>query len=189
MTTEHQIEENDKAHSQVNHDHDSVGGKRGSHVVGAGIGAVAGGVIGGMGTGAAIGTAAGPVGTAAGAAAGAVVGAIVGGYAGREVAIDIDPTVEHDFWRTNYPSRPYFNGKMPYDEFAPAYQYGWESKMLYNNKTFEQNEPDLARGWAQYRGKSTLQWDQAKHATRDSWERLKNRKSEGSKPQLKKDVH
>lgn len=175
--------------SQVNHDHDSVGGKRGSHKVGTGIGAVAGGVIGGMATGAAVGTTAGPVGTVAGAAAGAVVRAVVGGYAGREVAIDIDPTVEHDFWRTKYPSRPYFNGNTPYDEFAPAYQYGWESKMQYNNKTFEQSEPDLARGWAQHQGQSTLRWDQAKHATRDSWERLDiGGKSEAPKPQPKKDI-
>jgi len=182
MTTEHQPQENDNVHSQVDHDHDSAAGKPSSHVLGTGMGAVAGGVIGGIATGAAVGTAAGPVGTVAGAVAGAVVGAVVGGYAGREMAIDIDPTTEHDFWRNNYPSRPYFKNGMPYDEFAPAYQYGWESRMQLSNKTFEQSEPDLARGWAQYRGKSTLQWDQAKHAARDSWERLDRRKSEDSKP-------
>ena len=52
-----------------------------------------------------------------------------------------------------------------------------------------ESRPYELRGWAQYRGKSTLQWDQAKHATRDSWERLNNRKSEGSKQPPKKDAH
>ncbi|MHB1766396.1 MAG: hypothetical protein ACYCUV_00930 [Phycisphaerae bacterium] len=176
MKNEHQIEEQEK-------DHQATSGQSGSHVVGTGIGAVTGGVIGGVATGAAIGTAAGPIGTVAGATAGAVIGAVAGGFVGKEVATEVDPDIEHDFWRSSYSSRPYFREDMPYDQLGPAYQYGWESRMLYNNKTFEESEPILARGWPAHRGHSHLHWDQAKHAARDSWERISNRKAQAAKEQ------
>jgi len=40
---------------------------------------------------------------------------------------------------------------------------------------FEDVEPDLARDWAVSRGASRLEWEDAKHATRDAWTRLSDR--------------
>jgi hypothetical protein len=130
--------------------------------VGTGIGAVAGGAAGAIATGAAIGTVAGPVGTVAGAA----VGAVVGGVAGNLIAKDINPTVEDKYWRENYAARLYAANKS-YDEYGPAYRYGWESYAQHDGKPFDEVESDLERDWDGAKGKSRLQWQNAKppHAT------------------------
>src|SRR5580765_8924240 len=115
----------------------------GSHPVGTGVGAAAGGAagIGGaIAAGAIAGTAAGPVGTAVGAA----VGAVAGGLIGKGVAEGVNPSVEHEYWRGNYAKRPYVKSGDTYDQYAPAYQYGWESHGKYADKDFDEVEGDLA---------------------------------------------
>src|SRR5580765_5571219 len=97
----------------------------GSHPAGTGIGAAAGGAAGvgaAVAAGAAMGTVAGPVGTAIGA----VVGAVAGGLIGKGLAEGVNPTAEHEYWRENYASRPYVTAGTAYDQYGPAYQYGWE---------------------------------------------------------------
>ena len=42
----------------------------------------------------------------------------------------------------------------------------------YRGRPFDEVEPTLARDWESRRGSSRLGWENAKHATRDSWERL-----------------
>lgn len=142
---------------------DPITGAHGSHPVGTGVGAVAGGIA----AGAAVGTVAGPVGTAIGAA----VGAIAGGLAGHGVAELVDPTAEEAYWRENYSSRPYVAGES-YDDFGPAYRYGVSSYTMYPDRTFDDVESDLKRDWDGARGTSTLEWDRAKLAARDSWQRV-----------------
>jgi hypothetical protein len=142
---------------------DPLTGTPGAHPVGTGIGAVAGGVA----AGAAAGTVAGPVGTAVGAAVGAVVGAL----AGKGIAEQIDPTREDAYWRDNYRTRPYASGAS-YDDFGPAYAYGVSSFQRYPGRSFDDVESDLSRDWSSVRGKSSLAWERAKHATRDAWNRL-----------------
>jgi hypothetical protein len=135
-----------------------------AHPVGTGVGAAAGAA-----TGAAVGTAvAGPVGTLVGAAA----GALAGGLVGHGVAEGINPTVEDAYWRENYRTRPYADAKRSYDEFQPAYKYGWESRGQYAGKRFEDVEPDLERGWDKARGTSRQPWNEARNATRDAWHRV-----------------
>ena len=143
---------------------DKISGKPGSGAVGAGVGAVAGGIA----AGAAAGTVAGPVGTALGAAAGAVAGGLVG----KGVADMIDPKAEDAYWRKNYSSRPYVTTDTPYDEYAPAYRYGVDAATLYPGRSFDDVESDLSAKWNSARGKSRLEWDRAKHATRDAWQRV-----------------
>lgn len=179
MKNEQQTEEIKKSRHDANRD--PLSGTAGSHPVGTGVGAVTGGVIGGVAAGAAIGTVAGPIGTLAGGAAGAVVGGVAGGLAGKALAEDIDPTVEHGFWRATYTSRPYITKGASYDEYAPAYQYGWESRVHYHDRTYEESEPMLARDWAKRKEKSSLTWDQAKPAVRDSWQRIDHRKPKTAK--------
>lgn len=142
---------------------DPITGAPGSHPVGTGVGAVAGGIA----AGAAAGTVAGPVGTAIGAA----VGAIAGGLAGHGVAELVDPTAEEAYWRENYSSRPYVAGES-YDDFGPAYRYGVSSYTKYPDRRFDDVESDLRRDWDTARGTSTLEWDRAKLAARDSWQRV-----------------
>src|SRR6186997_2081540 len=98
---------------------DPITGAPGSHPIGTGIGAAGAGAA-----GAAIGAVAGPI----GAAVGAVVGAVAGGLAGKGVAEAVNPTAEDAYWRENFSTRPYVAQGTAYDEYRPAYQYGWESR-------------------------------------------------------------
>jgi hypothetical protein len=101
-----------------------------------------------------------------------VAGGIVGGLAGKGVAESIDPTAEDAYWRNEYPNRPYYDRASSYDEYAPAYRYGWESRARYADRDFDQVENDLGRGWDSAKAHSRLTWDRAKFATRDAWERV-----------------
>lgn len=141
--------------------------KTGSTGTGAVVGGVTGGVAGGALTGALAGGVTGPVGAAIGAVAGAVVGAV----AGRMKA---DPAVEDSYWRDNYRSRPYVDGSSSFDDYGPAYRHGLEAHTRYPDRHFDEVESDLGRDWSTARGKSSLEWDKAKHASRDAWTKVKN---------------
>ncbi len=151
---------------------DPLSGRAGAHPVGTGIGAATGGVAVGAATGAVVGSVAGPVGTAVGTAIGAAVGAVGGGLAGKAIAEKADPTVEHGYWRSKFSTRPYARPGVVYEEYAPAYQYGWESHVRHPGKSFEEVEGSLGRDWDKVKGKSKLEWEHAKQATRDAWNRM-----------------
>jgi hypothetical protein len=94
--------------------------------------------------------------------------------AGKVVAETINPTVETKHWRESHAGRPYAHTSFGYEEYAPAYRYGWENfgRCGGNGTTFDSVEADLERGWDQARGTSRLPWAQAKAATRDAWDRV-----------------
>jgi hypothetical protein len=96
------------------------------------------------------------------------------GTAGNAHANTINPTVEAQYWKDNYSKRPYADAKMTQEQYAPAYQYGWDSYKAHGSdgKTFDNVESDLRRGWDKAKGSSRLAWDQAKLATRDAWLRV-----------------
>jgi hypothetical protein len=142
---------------------DPISGKPGAHPVGTGLGAAGGGAA-----GAAIGATAGPV----GAAIGLVAGAVAGGLAGKGVAEKIDPTVEDQYWRENYPVRSYAERDVPYEDYQPAYRTGYEGYIRYHGRSYEDAEADLQRDYEQNKGTSTVPWEKAKHATRDAWYRV-----------------
>ena len=143
---------------------DPISGKPGAHPVGTGLGAVAGAAA----AGAAAGSVAGPIGTAAGA----IAGAVAGGLAGKAIAEQIDPTVEEAYWRENYRDRPYVREGRTYDDYGPAYMYGVDNYARYEGRNFDEVEPELGREWQRSKGRSSLAWDDARDATRDSWQRL-----------------
>ena len=139
---------------------DPLSGAQGAHPVGVGVGAT-----GGAAAGAAVGSAAGPVGTAVGA----LIGGVAGGLAGKGVAEAVNPTVEDQYWRENYRSRPYVHAGEDYDAYAPAYRYGWESYEKNRGRKFEEIEADLRGGWERSGGNARMAWDRAKNAARDAW--------------------
>ena len=142
-----------------------------SHPVAKGTGAVVGGAAGGIAGGAAAGATVGGMTGPVGAAVGAVAGAVVGAMAGKGIADAIDPDAEDKYWRDNYSSRSYAAGAS-YDDYGPAYRYGVDSFTRYPDRRFDDVESDLERGWSSSRGSSSLEWDRAKHASRDAWQRL-----------------
>ncbi|HEX7890588.1 MAG TPA: hypothetical protein VF522_14600 [Ramlibacter sp.] len=132
---------------------------------GAVVGGVAGGVAGGAAAGAVVGGMTGPVGAAIGAAVGAAAGALAGKH-------KADPAIEDAYWRDNYASRPYIKSGATYDDYEPAYRYGWDAQSRHAGRSYDEVEPELARDWGTARGKSSLEWEHAKHATRDAWHRV-----------------
>lgn len=151
---------------------DPITGEPGAHPVG-----VAGGATGGALAGAAIGAIGGPVGSAIGGA----IGAVAGGLAGKGAAEAVNPTEEDGYWRNEHKSRPYFQSGRSYDDYSPAYRYGWESasRPEYHGRRFEDVESDLGHGWDKARGNTRNEWGDMKHATRDAFERVQNRMSPG----------
>lgn len=145
---------------------DPITGTPGAHPVATGVGAALGGAV----AGAAAGSIAGPVGTVVGTAA----GAIAGGLAGKATGESIDPTVEEAYWRKQYPSRPYYSAETPFEDYAPAYRYGYECKSRCAGKTFDAVENDLRGGWEETKADSRIGWDKARLAARDAWDRAES---------------
>jgi len=144
---------------------DPLSGEVGAHPIGVGLGAAAGG----MAVGAALGSVAGPVGSALGA----VVGAIAGGLAGKGAAELVTPTADDAYWRANYASRAYATPAQDYDDWAPAYAYALHHYNRNVARRFEDAEPELAAGWSAGRGRSVMEWTQARLAAYDAWERAR----------------
>jgi hypothetical protein len=145
---------------------DPISDERGAHPAGTGIGAAAGGA-----SGAAIGAAAGPAGVIVGAA----VGVVAGGLGGRAAAEAVSPTLEDGYWREAYKRRPYAASGSAYEEYRPAYKFGWEARLLYRDRRWDEVEAELGERWNESREGSTLRWEQARDAAQDAWHRLSHR--------------
>ncbi len=98
--------------------------------------------------------------------------AIGGGAAPKRVVEWYDTELENAYWRETYESRPYFDPNTSYDEIQPAYRYGWESRMRFVEKSFEQAEPELVTGWELGRAHSQLSWARARIACWEAWSRV-----------------
>jgi uncharacterized protein (TIGR02271 family) len=161
-----------KLHDQTNSSPDAnpdpITGQPGAHPVGTGIGAAGAGAV-----GAVVG---GLVGGPIGAAVGTVIGAVAGGLAGKSAAERVNPSVEDEYWRNNYATRPYVEKERSYEDYQPAYRTGYEGYSQYGDmgKTYDEVEPDLRSEYEKQQGGAGLAWDKAKHATKDAWERLEN---------------
>lgn len=145
------------------------------HPVATGTGAVVGGVAGGVAGGAAAGAAVGGMTGPVGAVVGAAVGAVAGALAGKGIGKAVDPVAEDTYWRDNYSTRPYVTPGSTYDDYGPAYKHGVDAYSRYPDRKYEDIEADLSRDWGTSRGNSSLEWEHAKHASRDAWHRLSDR--------------
>jgi hypothetical protein len=152
---------------------DPITGEPGAHPVGTGLGAAGAGAA-GFAIGAVVG---GPVGAPVGAALGGLAGAIGGGLAGKGIAEAINPTEEDAYWSSEYRTRPYFEQEYEYADYAPAYRVGYEGYGQYGSAggEFGDVEPALQEEYLKNRGGSKLGWDKAGPASRDAWERLKEK--------------
>jgi hypothetical protein len=159
-------------------DRDPATGQPETHLGGMAGGAFAGATTGGL-TGAAIagasaGTiAGGPIGAVSGAVVGVVAGAVLGGIAGKALAERFNPEHENEYWRNEFPRRPYaVSSQYGWDDYWPAYRFGYEHFPAHAERSFDEVEPELSRQWEQARGTSRLDWAAARHAVRDEYERL-----------------
>ena len=143
-----------------------------THPIGDAVSSPVGGVVAGITAGAAMGAAAGTIVGPVGTVIGAAVGAVVGGLAGKSATEGSDPMIEDAYWRENYATRPYISGSGSYDDYGPAYGVGTNAHTQYAGKSFDEIEPHLSRDWSTNRGKSNLDWANAKEASRDAWNRV-----------------
>ena len=130
------------------------------HSVGSGAGAVGGAL-----TGAAVGAAAGPVGSLVGAA----VGGVLGAKAGDSIAEAVNPTTYNDHFQKTYNSTDYYVADRNWNDYEPAYKYGYDTYGQYKGRRFEDVESDLERGWDKTKANSRLAWADARGAVRDGW--------------------
>ena len=151
---------NDKTTTDMNRD--PISGAPGAHPIGTGVGATAGAVA-----GATVGAIGGPVGMVVGGA----IGAVAGGLGGKAAGEAVNPTAEAEYWRSNYSNEPYHNKSFGYEDYAPAYQLGYQNRSQYAGQSFDQVESNLASDWEQSKGQSKLAWSDAKQATRAAWHR------------------
>ena len=85
-----------------------------------------------------------------------------------------DVSEQDRYWQDEFASRPYVPEGASYDDYGPAYRYGAETYPKYRDRTWEDIEADLERDWDTSRGASRLAWNDARHAARDSFERVRN---------------
>jgi hypothetical protein len=86
----------------------------------------------------------------------------------------LDWATEDEYWRNNYASRPYVGQNREYEQWRPAYRYGFDSAQRYTGQQWDEVESDLRTGWDRYehRGGIRSTWEQIKDAVRDGWDRL-----------------
>ncbi|MDQ3617437.1 MAG: hypothetical protein M3374_01705 [Pseudomonadota bacterium] len=136
------------------------------HSVGAGTGAVAGAV-----TGAAVGSVGGPIGSVVGA----VVGGVVGAKAGDSIAEAVNPTEYNDHFRNEYKNTPYYTAGREWNDYEPAYKYGYDTYGENRGQKFEDVEGNLERNWDRTRSDSRLEWNEARQAVRDGWHHIERK--------------
>ncbi len=133
----------------------------GAHPVEAGIGAAIGGVAAGM----AIGAVAGPV----TAAVGAAIGALAGGYIGKDVGELIDPTIDDDYLRESFETRPYVKPGESFEAYQPAYRYGAAIESKYGQVDFNAMDEALEQDWST--DLESMPWKDARAAVQEGYER------------------
>ena len=82
---------------------------------------------------------------------------------------------DHAFWRRNWSGRDYVEPGTTYDQdWGPAYRYGVENFIRDPGRHFNEREAELSQGWPGSRGDSRLDWDQARFASLDAWQRARD---------------
>ena len=147
-------------------------GKRESGEPDANLSAVGGGGITGAAAGAVVG---GAVGGPAGAAVGAVAGAVAGAAAADKIQDKLDPKIEEVYWQQHYYTRPYYKSGDPYENYLPAYRFGWESAIRkdYAGKNFDEIEPQLRSEWT--KSGAASDWITIRDIVRDGFDRVRSR--------------
>ncbi len=93
------------------------------------------------------------------------------------MAFDNSWDQEDAWWRENYGGRSYATGRN-YEDFRPAYKYGYESGRHHLGRTWNDVESDLRTGWDRYEGRGVEStWERVKDAVSDAWHRVTGQKS------------
>ncbi|MFX6652882.1 hypothetical protein ABTG83_20420, partial [Acinetobacter baumannii] len=80
----------------------------------------------------------------------------VGAKAGDAIAEKINPTDYEDHFRNNFRSAAYYRSGYEWDDYAPAYRYGYDTYGRYRGRSFDEVDDQLATEWDRARGTSRL---------------------------------
>jgi len=132
--------------------------------------------FGGLGAGAAGALAGAAMGGPIGAAIGGAVGVAAGAVAGNSFASEFDATEEARFWQDQYRLRPYYRSGTTYENWAPAYRFGWDNarRPEHAQRTFGDLEDELASEWRKEREAVGDDWRLYRDAVKDAWDRVRN---------------
>ncbi len=91
-----------------------------------------------------------------------------------EVAIelaptDVDPTAEDAYWAAHFRSRSYVSAGAEYPEFRAAYRFGWESRRLLPDTSWDIAKPKLRAEWTGDPANFQMTWGEAERAVLDAW--------------------
>lgn len=86
------------------------------------------------------------------------------------------PESEAAYWREAHARDPYYEDGRSFEDYAPAYELGWISYSVYGGE-FDAADRVMANDWELRKGVSALGWDQARPASRASWQRAHNARS------------
>jgi uncharacterized protein YcfJ len=140
-------------------------GQEPDHSLARRIGTLAGTILGG-----AAGTVAGP-----GTAVGAMVGGAAGGATGEDIAQALNGEDEDRYWREQHRHEPYYVEGSSYDtRYAPIYRLGWESRVKYHGRVYDDTAPYIRAEFDALPGKD-MGWDEAEPAVRAAWDRADER--------------
>src|SRR5688572_25729038 len=81
---------------------------------------------------------------------------------------------ETKYWRSQYEREPYFQKDMTWDDYEPAYRFGYDWHERHRGRRFEDFESDMSSKWDEFKMKSRLKWEHAKHAVRAGWNRMEH---------------
>jgi hypothetical protein len=88
--------------------------------------------------------------------------------------------MEDSYWRRNFSSRPYAESNAQYSTYQPAYRYGVDAYSRFNGRRFNTiSDAELRADWERT-GTSDMDWNDARDAVRDAYERMYNNSSRSS---------
>ncbi len=65
---------------------------------------------------------------------------------------------------------PYYSAGRHWNDYAPAYRFGRDSRQRHAGSRFQAVERELEHEWSQARDQSRLGWIEAKGAVEDGWD-------------------
>jgi hypothetical protein len=83
----------------------------------------------------------------------------------------LDLAAEDAYWREHFSARYYVEDAFKYADYAPAYRMGCQARFRFPAQEWERIESVLERAWPQVGRLSQLDWNRAKLAARDAWDR------------------
>ena len=85
-------------------------------------------------------------------------------------------TDDRTWWQNNFNTRPYASADRTFQDYEPAYRFGYQSLSRYHGRRWDQVEPNLRSDWEHFDGRGESTWESVKDAVRDAWDNITGKK-------------